>query len=57
MNTALAVTVAVTGLLCAVVTAAWGAVALSYWWEMNTRTQRRGLRIRKASSQPGGQRL
>ncbi len=57
MNTALAVTVAVTGLLCAVVTAAWGAVALTYWWEMNTRTQRRGLRIRKASSQPGEQQL
>lgn len=42
MNTVLAVTMAVTALLSAVVTAAWGTVALSYWWAMNARTRRKG---------------
>ncbi|MFC9877569.1 hypothetical protein [Nocardia salmonicida] len=37
MSTALAVIVGVTGLLWAVVTAAWGTVALSYWWELRHR--------------------
>lgn len=37
MSTALTVIVVATALPCAIVTAAWGTVALSYWWELRHR--------------------